>query len=74
MRTKTIGRWQSRGGKYWLELIENANGSFSYRHENGGGYMGFVSADTAWARMDSELQSYAFDGHTLNPQPQKPHC
>ena len=60
-----IAHWRTRGGKYWLEPVMHANGSFSYRHENGGGYMGNLNIDEALRRMDQELESYAFDGHTL---------
>lgn len=67
MTTKTLAKWRTRGGKYWLELIQNADGSYSYRHENGGGYMGQVSADDAFRRMADEIKSYATDGHTLKP-------
>ncbi len=63
--TGLVGRWSTRGGKYWLELIQNADGSYSYRHESGGGYMGQLSLDEAFRRMGEELQSYASDGHHL---------
>jgi hypothetical protein len=33
-----IARWESRGGKYWLEVREHTDGTFSYATENGGGH------------------------------------
>jgi hypothetical protein len=63
--TRTIARWSSRGGRWWLELIENADDTYSYRHESGGGYMGRISIDEAYHRMRLEVDSYATDGHKL---------
>jgi hypothetical protein len=56
-----IARWQSRNAKYWLELYTNANGSYGFTHDHGGGYIGFVTRTQALDRMNEELASYAID-------------
>jgi hypothetical protein len=33
---KTIARWESRGGKYWVELLLDHMG-YTYNSDNGGG-------------------------------------
>ena len=58
---KLLGVWQSRGGKYWLELHENRNGSFGFAHDHGGGHLGFCTLAEALDRINQEIESYAFD-------------
>lgn len=50
----TIARWQSRGGKYWVELYaeyltadRSLEPGYSYRSDDGGGYIGSVDEGTA---------------------------
>ena len=57
---RLIAEWRSRGGKYWLALWRNANGTFSYVTENGGGYLGHVTQDDALLRMSREIDSVRF--------------
>jgi hypothetical protein len=61
-KPKVAAMWSSLRAKYWLELIENADGSFEYRHDHGGGFIGEVTREQADARMQEELSSYASDG------------
>ena len=61
-KPKQLAFWNSRGGKYWLELLQHADGDFSFRHDHGGGYIG---QRDPWDRMAEELESYAYDDITM---------
>jgi hypothetical protein len=47
-----VGRWESRGRKYWIELFDNGDGTFSYTEDNGGGYMAQISRTNAFAEIE----------------------
>jgi hypothetical protein len=52
-RTNLVCRWQSRGGKYWVELWHDQFGYF-YRTDNGGGFMGEITFQEAIAKCEQE--------------------
>ena len=41
--SQEILRWSSKGGKYWVALRQNDDGSYSYVGDNDFGYLGKVS-------------------------------
>jgi hypothetical protein len=45
MEKKLIAKWQSKGGRYWLELYQDSTGAYSYRGDNCGGFLGSVRSD-----------------------------
>lgn len=48
---QTLARWESARGRYWVELFaETLPGcapAFSYREDNGGGFIGHCSPEVA---------------------------
>jgi hypothetical protein len=69
MATDVIARWESRGGKYWVELMYNpafrlANGTVVISaHYQGGGCGGGIAAtseDNAIATMQSRIDAGCF--------------
>jgi hypothetical protein len=57
--TKTLVRsWQSQRGKYWVKLfVEHGpqhESFYSYQSDNGGGYMGCIPFNAAYARAALE--------------------
>ena len=61
---RKIARWESRGGKYWVELFYNpafklANGNFMidahYRGNSCGGGVVAISEDSAIAEMQKKI-------------------
>jgi hypothetical protein len=56
-----VARWESSGGKHWAELHDNGDGSFSYRGNGCGGFMGAMSQALAIA----ELERKVGDGYFL---------
>jgi hypothetical protein len=55
MPKKLVKRWQTRRGKYWLELYEDETG-FSYRVENGGGHCGDLNRTEAICLMVRKMR------------------
>lgn len=49
--SQEILRWVSKGGKYWVALRQNSDGTFSYVSDNGMGYFGKVSLADAKYRV-----------------------
>lgn len=55
MNEKTlVARWESRGGKYWLELLRDAGG-WSYKGNGCGGFLGPVTEMQALQRIQREI-------------------
>ena len=53
--SNVIARWESKGGKHWIEVYKDARGYF-YREPNGGGTLfSFISDDEAVQKMESIL-------------------
>jgi hypothetical protein len=49
--TKTrVARWESRGGKHWLELYRDELG-YTYRSSSGGGNLGNLGSDPECAAL-----------------------
>src|SRR5690242_19604474 len=42
-----VARWESKLGRYWLELYRHGDGSFSYRGDNSGGHLGVMASTVA---------------------------
>jgi len=59
-----VARWQSRGGKHWVEMYQDQYG-FGYRADGGGGSFGNVVFQQAWEKVQRVLQSYARSGIKL---------
>jgi hypothetical protein len=51
LEKQTLARWQSRGGRYWTELyaetLPGCAAAFSYRSDDGGGYLGHCAPEVA---------------------------
>lgn len=56
MPKQLIKRWETRKGKYWLELYEDETG-FSFRHENGGGCCGDLNRSEAIGLMIRKMMA-----------------
>jgi hypothetical protein len=52
---QVVGRWETRGKRYWIELVRDARG-FSYRSDNGGGNLGAVPEAKAIAIINKKVQ------------------
>ena len=48
---QVLARWESQRGRYWVEVYAEAlpdcAAAFSYRADNGGGYLGHCSPEVA---------------------------
>lgn len=57
---KTIARWESGGGRDWLEVYEVAQCGvpigYSYSSRNGGGWLGAVPRELALSRFQHEVE------------------
>jgi hypothetical protein len=62
MRNGLVGRWESKGGKYWIELNKDGMG-YSYDTNSGGGNMGNVSESSAIKDVEQMVKdSVQYDG------------
>ena len=53
-----VGRWESRGRKYWLELRLVAEG-YTYHGDNCGGFLGNkITEEQAFEKMQSIMDSW----------------
>jgi hypothetical protein len=60
-----VGRWQSKGGKYWIAVYEDEHGFF-YRSDDGGGSFGYQSREQALAQIEGRVADMAkIDGIRL---------
>ena len=60
-----VARWQSRGGRYWIELHRDRYG-YNYRSDNGGGSFGDMPEAFALAQVRARvLDILDFDGISL---------
>lgn len=50
---KVLVRWESKNGKYWVELYSTPQG-YGYRSDNSGGWMGKVRFEMAEERCMQE--------------------
>ena len=60
-----IARWESRGGKHFAELYDNGDGTYSYRSDGAGGYMGAMSPEQAMSEMEKKIKYLAPDALKL---------
>jgi hypothetical protein len=62
IKNSLIGRWESKGGKYWIELNKDDMG-YSYNTNNGGGNIGNVPESSAIKDIDEMIKdSIQYDG------------
>jgi hypothetical protein len=60
-----IGRWESKGKKYWIDLYEeefNGKPSYYYKEDRGGGNLGHISKEEAFKKMEQKVQDAQLDG------------
>ena len=57
MDKQLVAKWESKGGKYHLELFRDDSG-YSYRGDDCGGFMGQVSELDAYRRMMTEYTTW----------------
>lgn len=58
---QAIARWESKNGRYFVELRRDSVG-YSYLARDAGGSLSASTEDAAIAKLESELQYYAPDG------------
>ena len=63
MTTTNIRRWESKGGKYWVELRHDSRG-FSYKGRDCGGYLG--KDPTEYERFIKRLELGEFQADANN--------
>lgn len=54
-----LGRWESRGKRYWLELFESdfqGKPSYDYRGDSCAGNYGWTTKENALARFDAYVK------------------
>ena len=67
---RPVKRWQSKRGKYWIQLNEYDTGGFSYRTDNGGGNLGNINEADAIAQVEKRVNDLAkYDGINLKEVP-----
>jgi len=59
-----IARWETRGGKYWLELYKDESG-YTYKQEHGGGNIGTLDSKIAMDTMERHISYSKMDGINL---------
>lgn len=60
---KAVARWESKNGRYFVEIRKDVSG-YSFLARGAGGTLGSVSEEAAIAKLESELEYYALDGAT----------
>lgn len=58
---KLIRRWQTKGGKHWFELYQDAHG-FTYCGNGCGGNLGSISFGQALSHMQAKIAYAKLDG------------
>jgi hypothetical protein len=61
MEKELIARWETKGKKYWVELFDNKNGSFSSTEDNGGSYMGITTKENAIEEIELYIKDLRKD-------------
>jgi hypothetical protein len=61
----TIARWQSKGGKYWINLQRFDDGTYGYKGDNCGGVLGAVSKTEAILACERQVSYWPSKGYRV---------
>lgn len=55
-----VARWESKGGKHWVELYKHPTGGYSYRAPDAGGAFGIADEPQVMQMMEQKLREGYF--------------